>query len=446
MLDQKTINDIVDHAAVSDLARHSWNGRGKAPIGCVKGMAATFGLCLDKLIAGDTIALAMVRVVEGEHDVFDHYEDALRAAGLVTEGVSDADRLRVLFDILMGLVMRESSGGYDIGQDASAPENRTAEKAEAGWFQQSWDSRAASPEIARLFNQSKNEPPSNIDAICQEGVKPRPGAFTDYGDGPGREFQALCKARPSIAIQFAAIGVRTLYNQWGPLIHRAAELRPEADALFRQVQEIVGANAPVVAQKPAAGWVSILVGVVMAMFRRAPTKPPDVPVPAPQAAAATPWMPWAAKEVGFHETGQNRNIGRYTGPAKCGGEGDPWCAIFANAGFESVGIPGTRSAMARSFENHPNFVKLAGPAFGAVTTLWRGSPGSGLGHVFFYVGENDRGILALGGNQSDQVCRQYEPRNRVVGYWWPKSVPLPKTGKIIVNGAVDGDANEGRET
>jgi hypothetical protein len=74
--------------------------------------------------------------------------------------------------------------------------------------------------------------------------------------------------------------------------------------------------------------------------------------------------------------------------------------------------------------------------------MWRGSPGSGLGHVFFYVGENARGILALGGNQSDQVCRQYEPRNRIVGYWWPKSVPLPKAGSVIVSD----DANEGSET
>jgi hypothetical protein len=33
--------------------------------------------------------------------------------------------------------------------------------------------------------------------------------------------------------------------------------------------------------------------------------------------------------------------------------------------------------------------------------------------------------------QSDQVCRQYEPRERITGYWWPRTVSLPRTGKII---------------
>ena len=74
----------------------------------------------------------------------------------------------------------------------------------------------------------------------------------------------------------------------------------------------------------------------------------------------------------------------------------------------------------------------AGPALGAIVTMWRGSPSAGTGHVFFYLGENDHGVLALGGNQSDRVCRQYEPRDRIVGYWWPKSVALPMTGKIVV--------------
>lgn len=440
MLSQKQINDIVDHAAVSDLARYTWSN-GRAPIGYVKGMALVFGLCLQKLMARDSAALAMVRVVEDGHDVFDHYEDKLKAAGLVTDGASDVDRLRALFVILTGLGMCESSGGSDIGRDISA-NNVTAATAEAGPWQQSWGSRRASPEIEKLFRSPESKSQSFLE-IFREGVKLRPGALENFGDGDGEAFQAMCKMNPAFAAQVAAIGLRTLYNEWGPIIRREADLRPEADALFKQVQTLVGANAPVVAQKPAAGWVSVLVGAVMAMFRGAPTKPPEVPGPVSK---EPPWMAWAAKEVGFHETGTNRNIGRYTGPAKCGSEGDPWCAIFVNAALESSGIPGSRSAMARSFETHDGFVKLAGPAFGAVTTLWRGSPGSGLGHVFFYVGENDRGILALGGNQSDQVCRQYEPRNRVVGYWWPKSVPLPKTGKIIVNGAVDGDANEGRET
>lgn len=170
-------------------------------------------------------------------------------------------------------------------------------------------------------------------------------------------------------------------------------------------------------------------------------KKPDVVVPL--VTTEPVWVIWALKEVGFHETGNNRNISRYTSLAKCGQEGDPWCAIFVNAALEVNGIPGTRSALARSFEHDANFVQLSGPAYGAVVTMWRGSPKSGSGHVFFYLGENDKGVLALGGNQSDQVCKQYEPRARIVGYFWPKSIAMPIVGPIIIKNS---QATDGSET
>jgi uncharacterized protein (TIGR02594 family) len=178
-----------------------------------------------------------------------------------------------------------------------------------------------------------------------------------------------------------------------------------------------------------------LVRAIAGMFRPAAF---DALTPASAASKAKPAdlrPPWFAKAesyLGFHERPGNRGIEEFIALAKCGEGGDPWCAIFVNACLEAAGVRGTRSAMARSFERDGNFVKLAGPALGAVTTMWRGSPSSGSGHVFFYLGENGNGVLALGGNQSDQVCRQYEPRARITGYWWPKSAVLPKVGRIIV--------------
>ncbi len=164
-------------------------------------------------------------------------------------------------------------------------------------------------------------------------------------------------------------------------------------------------------------------------------------------AAKTPWMSWALKEEGFHETGTNMGTEKYIDLAKAGSRGallgEPWCAVWANAGLESQGIPGTRSAMARSFEDHPNFIKLNGPAYGCIVVMWRESKGSGKGHVFYYLGENEKGVLGLGGNQKDSVCRQYHPRNRIVGYYWPKSVPLPVTSAVTVK---DEKASGGTET
>ncbi len=111
--------------------------------------------------------------------------------------------------------------------------------------------------------------------------------------------------------------------------------------------------------------------------------------------------------------------------------------------LEASGIRGTRSAAARSYEKSVYFVELNGPTYGAIVTMWRGSPGSGQGHVFFYLGENEHGVYGLGGNQSDSVSREYHPRNRIVGYFWPKSVPLPVTGAVTI--AADG-GKKGSET
>jgi uncharacterized protein (TIGR02594 family) len=138
------------------------------------------------------------------------------------------------------------------------------------------------------------------------------------------------------------------------------------------------------------------------------------------------WYDLAKKEIGTRELPSNRGpaIRHYIALSHCGSEGDPWCAIFANAMLEEAGIPGTRSPSSQSFRHHPNFVKLAGPAIGAITVFWRISKQSGLGHVGFYAGEDSHGFIdTLGGNESDMV--RAEMLNSagsnfgLVGYYWP---------------------------
>ena len=144
------------------------------------------------------------------------------------------------------------------------------------------------------------------------------------------------------------------------------------------------------------------------------------------------WVTAGLQDLGFHETGDNQGIEAFIAQAKCGSVGDPWCAIWANAKLEQSGIRGTRSPSSQSFRHDPNFVELDGPALGAVAVYWRGSPDSGLGHVGFYMGETSTQILTLGGNESDAVRTQFEPRAKLLGYWWPKSVPQPQGGVIEV--------------
>jgi uncharacterized protein (TIGR02594 family) len=144
------------------------------------------------------------------------------------------------------------------------------------------------------------------------------------------------------------------------------------------------------------------------------------------------WVAVGLKDVGFHEIGNNQGIELFIAQAKCGHVGDPWCAIWANVKLEVSGTRGTRSPSSQSFRHDANFVELDGPALGAIAVYWRQSPDSGLGHVGFYMGETATEILTLGGNESDAVRVQFEPRAKLFGYWWPKSVPLPQGGVIAV--------------
>jgi len=182
----------------------------------------------------------------------------------------------------------------------------------------------------------------------------------------------------------------------------------------------------------------------------APARPPQ-PVaitPKPSATSyplgAPSWLQWAWKEVGTREQPENRGpaIRRYIAIAKCGAEGEPWCAIFANAALESQSIRGTRSPSSQSFRHDAGFVELASPAIGAIVVFWRTSKNSGLGHVGFYCGERGGSIWTLGGNEGDQVEVEMLAKQAstfgLVGYFWPRGVPLPKLGPVIVSAHAPG--------
>lgn len=170
-----------------------------------------------------------------------------------------------------------------------------------------------------------------------------------------------------------------------------------------------------------------------------PTAPPPViaaPKPAGAFADAPPWFTAALHEIGFHETGANQGLDRYIAMAHCGENGQPWCAIFANAMLESSGIPGSRSPSSQSFRTHPAFVQLSGPALGAIAVFWRISRASGQGHVGFYRGEDATRVWTLGGNENDMVQIEALPKDSdtfgLIGYWWPKGVPEPTTGAVLM--------------
>ena len=230
--------EILQIAADSDIARYDWKNRGRAPRGYIKGMALVFARAYCKLKAGDAIALEMARADSGDgnRDGLAHYRDQFVALGM-DNSASSPETLRHLFVLLMGLGMRESSGNYCEGRDLSAS-NTTAETAEAGLFQTSFNACSAHPLMGKLFEQYQTNPSGFVEVFA-EGASCSASDAENFGSGPGKEFQRLSKECPAFAAELAAVGLRNVRKHWGPINSHKAEIRPASDELFKQVQAAV---------------------------------------------------------------------------------------------------------------------------------------------------------------------------------------------------------------
>lgn len=155
--------------------------------------------------------------------------------------------------------------------------------------------------------------------------------------------------------------------------------------------------------------------------------PPPAP-PAPGvlggAAAGTPWMREADRWLGLKEIPGSKHhpqILSWWESIKQSYRDDEtaWCAAYVGGVLEEVGIPSSRSAAARSYENYGE--KIATPTYGAITVFWRGSRSGWQGHVAFLVGVTSGGdLLCLGGNQDNAVTVARFSRDRLLGFRFPK--------------------------
>ena len=157
--------EITQLAGSSDIARYSWQDRGVAPAGYIKGMALVYARVYNKLKTGDAAALEMAKAktADPDGDALTWYDDIFAAAGMSND-TAGVDTLRNLFVLLIGLGMRESSGRYCEGRDRSA-QNTTAETAEAGLFQASFNARNASPLLPTLFAQYSANPSGFLERL-----------------------------------------------------------------------------------------------------------------------------------------------------------------------------------------------------------------------------------------------------------------------------------------
>jgi hypothetical protein len=229
-----SMDGLLRIAAGSDIAGFYWKNRGVAPAGYIQGMALAYARVYGRLKGGDASALAMAAAAaDPDRDGLAWYDGVFAASGMRND-TAGADTLRHLFVLLIGLGMRESSGRYCEGRDRAAA-NTTADTAEAGLFQTSFNASSASPLLPAVFARYRADP-SGLLEVFRRGVRCSAADRENFGDGDGLAFQKLSKQCPAFAVEFAAIGLRCVRTHWGPINRREVQVRPECDAMLRAIQ------------------------------------------------------------------------------------------------------------------------------------------------------------------------------------------------------------------
>ena len=110
-----------------------------------------------------------------------------------------------------------------------------------------------------------------------------------------------------------------------------------------------------------------------------------------------------------------------------------WCGAFVNGQLAAT-LPDevlpSNALWARGWNAFGQ--KLNEPALGAIAVFWRGKKNGASGHVGFYAGEDGGAYRVLGGNQSNSVSYTRIAKSRLLGFRWPKTYPLPATGRVQV--------------
>ena len=236
LLPKEMAKRIYTAAQTSEIADYSWEDRGVAPQGYIPGMALSFAYASLALRDGKMAALAM-SVAEGDpnYDALAWYHEQFAKLGM-RNNVPGQDTLRHLFDLMIGLGPRESSGKYFEGRDLSAS-NIEADTCEAGLFQTSWNIRNFHSTIPPLL-PAFWEQPSGFRDVFAEGLRATADNLNSYGAGDGVRYQFLSRYCPLFHIAVTGVGMRYGRKHWGPINERKAELRPETETLLLEVEGI----------------------------------------------------------------------------------------------------------------------------------------------------------------------------------------------------------------
>lgn len=231
-----TEQSIADIAARSDCARHNWKQRGRAPVGYIKGMALMYAksFCESKGSIETAATIMKQPLRENGEDSLVRYRVDLRTSGI--DVAIDIERLRALYTLGIGEGMRESSGNTTEGRDANAM-HPSANTAEAGLFQTSFDSITRSPALAKLFEQYKADAGACRLEIFKERI-PTVDTRPVFGTGPGAEFQRFTRVCPAFATEYAMVLLRINRTHFGPIKRHEAEFFKPCSDMLKQVEAV----------------------------------------------------------------------------------------------------------------------------------------------------------------------------------------------------------------
>jgi uncharacterized protein (TIGR02594 family) len=242
-LTPEQVRAICDIAINSEVAEYDWDDRGEAPAGYTKGVACAFASTYLQWKSGYGPALEMAQADthDEDNDALAWYASEYKKLGM-DNSKSGADTLRHLWVLIMGLGMRESSGQYCCGRDQSVPPGYygpVSTTTEAGAWQTSYDAHGCSDEFDRLFDDYSAGKIAGYKEVFKEDVSCSSEDWECYGDGDGYKHQEMSKELPAYAAEVNGITLRNLRRHYGPINEKAAELRREADEMFKDVMEYI---------------------------------------------------------------------------------------------------------------------------------------------------------------------------------------------------------------
>lgn len=222
---------LHDIALSSECASSPHDEQGKPPKSFLRGITLSFARAVCH--PGEkAVQIASQPVGSASVDFLAHY-------GL--NPATHQERLATTYSLLVGSAARESSWRWCVGKDPGAS-NTTAETCEAGLYQTSWNSRAASPALTDLFRKFQASKQGCFAVEYRGATTCSEANLKNWGTGEGVAFQLLTKECPGFASEYHAVMVRVRRTHYGPINAKKSLVKPECTAMFRKIRAAVEAD------------------------------------------------------------------------------------------------------------------------------------------------------------------------------------------------------------